>query len=275
LDESTVYQDIQVRFLGSGVSLEKPSIDHRINCVGSATLFTENHTTGQDEVLVVSGDSNGSCYLYRFSERLNYGSPSVQLLYRDERPILSLDLIHVGRRYLLLLGGTGGCVRIFDLPDTAEETAWLRLDNAPLVCYDAHSMGTNAIASFFITDSDGRCVLRICSGGDDQAICCCNVSVEAIDPNAPAVVSILQLNRAKEAALSAIKGVAFIDREHFVLAGYDQRLAVWSCNDGLLADEAVDIGDINCLATCFRPDQGDFLVAVGGAGVECLSIKVP
>jgi hypothetical protein len=276
LDESTVHHDIQVRFLGSGLSQEKPSIDHRINCVGSATLFPEDDSTGLNEVLVVSGDSNGSCYLYRFTERLSYRSPSVQLFYQDERPILSLDLIHIGRRYFVLLGGTGGSVHIFDLPDTAEQAAWLRLSNAPLVSYDAHSMGTNAIASFFTTGADGRCALRICSGGDDQAICCCNVSVEANDPNAPAVVSILQLNRAKEAALSAIKGVAFVDHEHIVVTGYDQRLAVWSCNDGLglLADEAVDIGDINCLATCFRPDQGDFLVAVGGAGVEILSIKV-
>ena len=128
-----------------------------------------------DCTLVVSGDSNGSCYIYLFSSELT--SSSGQLLYRDERPILSLDLIKCDSRYLLLLGGTSGSVTIFDLPGEAAPNAWLNITHTPLLRYIAHSMGTNSITACLKAFSDGSRFLRICSGGDDQAICCCDVNL--------------------------------------------------------------------------------------------------
>lgn len=268
LDPQSKTLEIDVKFLGNGIPQEKPTIDHRINCVGAVRVSSN----AGDLALIVAGDSNGSCYIYLFSSELT--SSSGRLLYRDERPILSLDLIRCDSRYLLLLGGTSGSVTVFDLPGDTAPNAWLDISHTPLLRYSAHSMGTNTITARLKTSSDGSRFLRICSGGDDQAICCCDVHLNTNELGVVDFAFVLRTSWAKEAAMSALKGVEFVDERHLVATGYDQRLSVWHCDDHVLVklvDVAVDIGDVNCLAHCII-GNGNHLVAVGGAGVELLSI---
>jgi hypothetical protein len=67
-----------------------------------------------------------------------------------------------------------------------------------------------------------------------------------------------------------------MDDYHLAATGYDQRISIWRLGKrnaklSLIADAAVDIGDINCLAYC-DAGMGKHLLAAGGAGVEMLSV---
>lgn len=262
-----VQDHINVEYLGHGRSTEKASIDHRINSIAAATLTKAN---GDNTLLVVSGDSNGSCYLHIFTETTKYALSGGQLLFQDERPILSVSLVQYFDRYLLVTGGTAGLVSVFDLRGASD--LGVKLVGTPILTYSAHSMGTNAIASVMISSEDNGCILRICSGGDDQAVCCCDVHLTESFPIAGAVIE--RIIWGKESSMSAVKGVGFIDNSHIAISGYDQQLSVWRCDGDCLVSKAtiaVDIGDINCLSATTL-DDGNHLVAVGGAGVELLLV---
>jgi len=199
---------------------------------------------------------------------------SIELLYQDERPILAVEIIRIGTRYILIIGTTSGEVVLFDLPSDASSTDWTDISNtAPILRYQAHSMGTNTISARLIEDSEQR-LLRICTGGDDQAICCSDVDVLFCGVCKLKQAAITATSRAPDAAISALKGVKFIADHYLVATGYDQRMSVWRVADGeiiFVTDTAVDIGDINCLAHVYV-GSGKHLLAAGGAGVELLSM---
>ena len=264
--------EIAVRNLGFGRPPVKQSIDQRLNAIGAVPLSSDSG----DDALVVTGDSSGSCYLYRYSGLADSNSSyEVQLFYQDDRPIIAVDIVKHDERYVLLLGTTAGDIVAFDLPGVADPQVWQNLSRIPLLRYSAHSMGTNAISARLHVVSGLR-RLRICSGGDDQAISCCDVAMSSCESGILNEATVLHTCRAENAAISALKGVAFIDDEHIVATGYDQRISVWEVGEAnaelsLVADAAVDIGDINCLAHC-EIGNNRHALAIGGAGVDLLSV---
>jgi len=259
-----------VKFLGYGRPPEKTTIDHRINTVSSA--FLESQFEREDDIhLVASGDSNGSCYLYFVKEsstktRLNVTG---QLLYRDLRPIVSLTTIKISNRILLLVGTTGGDLKILEVPQYGKTESI----GAPLVVLECkpHQMGTNCISGRVV---ERESVVRICSGGDDQSLFCCDVSVSST----PGVTArIVRSKIVQGAATSALRGICWCGDRHLVATGYDKQMKAWHLSDSftleLVATEQVDVGDVNCLACC--PSLGDnkCTVAVGGAGTELFSFS--
>jgi len=264
--------EIAVRNLGFGHPPVKQSIDQRLNAIGAVPLSSDSG----DDALVVTGDSSGSCYLYRYSGLQDSNSSyEVQLFYADDRPIIAVDIVKHDERYILLLGTTEGDIVAFHLPGAADPELWQELSIIPLLRYSAHSVGTNAISARLHVVSGLR-RLRICSGGDDQAICCCDVALPSCELGNLKEATVLHTCRAENAAISALKGVKFIDDEHIVATGYDQRISVWEVGEAnaelsLVADAAVDIGDINCLAHC-EIGNNRHALAIGGAGVELLSV---
>ena len=291
--------DLQIYFLGYGKTNTKATIDHRINAVKAIRL---DNNAGDQEAplhLVAAGDSEGNCYIYKVSldvsERKHswLGLP----LPRDDlpsKPILSTALLKIRERVLLLTGTTGGDIGIWDLPGTANAKEWDSLlpksneskDDGlfpvrKIASYRAHQMGVNSIsAALIVVDSSER-VVRVCSGGDDQAISVCDLLIifdEEDQNGALNSAKVLNLTTAREATSSAVKGVQMLGSDRIISVGYSQRLALWkvSSNGNLVLERTapVSVGDVNCLA-CSNPGDHDkgFVVGVGGAGIDLLSIE--
>ena len=291
INDATV-DDVVIRYLGSGSPMQKLSIDHRINCVRAIVLkddsdvedeYEHKENKYQPKLVVVSGDSNGSCYEYIFSKESNSIGT---LVYQDERPILCLDIILCYSHYILFLGGTAGDVKIFDVviyhnddPGSLDDSG-IFYRNDPWLCkrINAHSMGTNSIAARLLTYTDegsyhrySEYDFRVISCGDDQAICCTDFSLSG---------GIKSKFIVKDAALSALKGVQFITNNLVVATGYDQKISVWRCLEKepleKVHEGTTDIGDVNCFSACSigGTRRCSHLLVVGGAGLELLQLRL-
>ena len=279
--------DFSVELLGHGSPSKSASIDHRINAVKAFPLHVVDG--GNDAYLVATGDSNGSCYLYRVLHNPPKKKKTIAglLLCKEARPILSLDMVSAGdpRQILLVIGTNEGDVSVRDISsfvdssglDLCEEIT----NSATLACYRAHSMATNAISAQVLQGqhSSNKIVLRLCSGGDDQAVCCCDLEILTGDSSGRLrSIQSPRVETRREAALSAIRGINWIDGNRFVTTGYDQRLTLWQWeNDGSInkhEDIFVDVGDINCLACSTNRQDGKYEIAIGGVGIEFFSVNV-
>ena len=279
--DDTMVDRVAIRYLGSGSPVEKLSIDHRINCVRAFMLKKDCDSVDEEEedkdapiIFVVSGDSNGSCYEYQFSKSFN---ASGKVIYKDERPILCLDIIRSSSHYLLFVGGTAGDVAMIymTLPVDPYE------DWDPKLCLllHLHSTGTNSIAARILNDShyhhSGRDV-RIISCGDDQAITCTDVTIETYGRKKATTAQF----KVSDAALSALKGIQFITTNLVVATGYDQKISVWRCIDEKSLTKvhecATDVGDVNCFSACVIGGTNicSHLLVVGGAGIEVLKLQI-
>jgi WD domain, G-beta repeat len=278
--------EVVVRYVGRGKPVEKLSIDHRINCVRSAMLFSDNvFPDGGPIVLVVSGDSNGSCYFYLFSRSF---AACDNVKYETERPILALDILphnpnssNQNESCLIFVGGTSGDVLILSLLQYESSSVTGDTLIIPLMSFNAHSIGTNSIAAKRITSSCASdFMVRICSCGDDQAICCTDVTIflGGIGDAVEAYIDVT--SRVNEASLSALKGIEMISDNLFAVTGYDQRLSFWRYDEDLpmvkVYETPINVGDVNCFSKCTfggtrRRRQ---LIAVGGAGVEIVSLQL-
>jgi WD40 repeat protein len=276
--DDTMFDDVKIRYLGNSSPIEKLSIDHRINCVRAFVLKTDedlDESEGGDSyqpiIVVVTGDSNGSCYEYQFIKSF---TTSGKLVYKDERPILCLDIVPSASDYLLFVGGTAGDVAMIYL--TLPVEPYDDSDPTLRLLIHAHSMGTNSISVRTLSSNYNNRVLRILSCGDDQSISCRDVTISSygrVDArNAKCKV--------KNAALSALKGIHFIANNLVVVTGYDQKISLWRyiSNKSLVKvhECATDIGDVNCFSICsiggtHRCSQ---LLVVGGAGLEVLQLRI-
>ena len=254
---------VEVEFIGKGKPPEKALIDHRINCVDSVCL----DTFGENDVhLVVAGDSNGGCYLYRVIEsrkRSVVGS----LLYRDSRPIICLSLVTVDKRIVLVLGTTAGALKIFELCPIDGSS---RLESHPLLEIPAHQVGTNCVCSRVVPgDRPGEgSMLRVCSGGDDQTIFCCDVVLVPSVGGRPHSATLLR-SSSTLTNQTALRGIQWVGHNRLVAVSYCQVLSLWQVSLvglTLVTVEPIEVGDVNCLA-CQNTEAG-CCVAVGGIGVE-------
>ena len=276
-------EDLEISFLGKGTTRTKATIDHRINAVKAVPL------AGCRSHLVVAGDSDGNCHLFLVSEDTQTRPPFGLFAPTSSRPILCIEIIPVCGRLLVLVGTTGGDVLLFDLPSTVDEIndQWETITSSwsPMSSYRGHQMGTNTISASVLsmreTETGTSTSVFVCTGGDDQAVCSCLLSMETDTCKSQLKLSCtLNPQVTREASFSAIKGIAqfcYNKRRFVITVGYSQQLALWEyslkdtslhLSDNLL----IDLGDINCLAITNKP-QSNPLVVIGGFGVETVSMR--
>ena len=138
-----------------------------------------------------------------------------------------------------------------------------------LLSHKPHQMGLNGINAKIFSRPD---VLRVCSAGDDQAICCCDIRLKS--ENSRLEAAIFCSHSIPGAALSALRGIHWLSDNHILATGYDQRLSVWQLLPTVRETAIVytDVGDVNSLAY-IRQRGGHSLAAVVGAGVELFSLR--
>jgi len=269
-----------VQFLGFGHPPVKATIDHRINAVDSICL-AESENEDSSIHLVAAGDSNGSCFVYQINEaRTKRSNVMGQLLFRSLRPILSLALIRVAfTDQIFLLSGTTagdlniGVVRVVD--DIVNNPITTKICSFTVIVRDKpHQMGTNCLSARFVLDGDrAEPILRICSGGDDQSIFCCDVSLLSTEVRTSKIIRSASF---EGAASSAIRGISWCGDDQLVATGYDQSIKVWhlsscySLRPG--AVEQVDVGDVNCLSVIGNGTSAGYTVAAGGAGIALFDL---
>jgi WD40 repeat protein len=265
--------DLEIHYLGQFKNRDKALIDHRINNVKAIPL---KGTSPIRKHLVVAGDSDGCCHIFIVSEtKVEAGI----LVSTSPRPILCIDLLSVDDQVLVTIGTTGGDVLLFDLPGvyTNLEEHWndLKQGWTPMATYRAHQMGTNTVHASLQNDKH----VKICTGGDDQALCISDIALAIGDAGRLTLASDPNPRVIKELSFSALKGVYQVchSGRTFVLSvGYSQQLALWELDiEGhiVLQDRAsVDLGDVNCLAV--DDSTSAIRIVVGGLGVEYMSLKV-
>lgn len=267
--------DVDIQYLGSSIGPKRFSIDHRINSVKAVPILGSGSNVNH---LIVTGDSNGSCYIHLMSETQTTKSSGAHLLFRHERPILSLDIVHFDGTYLLFLGTTGGDILAFDVTRYLDAMNWNTISSKPLVRLQGHTMGTNALSAIPMPNGVGSRnsrTIRVGSGGDDQAISCFDVVVTINEKGYVNQAVVEREATFQNAGLSALKGIKWINNNMLVATGYDQQLSLWSWEgDGLCREREVtiDVGDVNCLGHYPFVD-GRHFVAVAGAGVEIITLN--
>ena len=289
---------LTITFLGHGRTVgPTASVDHRINAVQAMPLLVE---TAVGIHFVVAGDSNGNGHFFVVAQNKDLKrSKAGRVLPICHRPILCVEMIRVEDRILILFGTTGGDLLMWEAPGTISmDDDWdefLRqvcTDRSRLGAYQAHQMGTNTIsARVKSVDRNNNGIVSttvlICSGGDDQAICMCEVAF-IVNDHGELELRTDQLRPyvTKEASSSAIKGIVqFQDEDEttkLLSVGYSQRLAVWHhCSSDLrdspgaldLVDRClVDVGDVNSLASVGAPNKEQITIAVCGQGVEIFTM---
>lgn len=279
--------DAKVCFLGKTVSKRNVSIDHRINAVKAIPLLGSKRLH-----LVVAGDSDGNCHLYCATEEAKVGQGI--LIEVSSRPILCLDMCSIGNAILVAIGTTGGDVLLYSLPreENSVQPQWTQFKAtlSPLLMLPVHQLGTNTISMTAAPSLGGIFSVEIMSGGDDQALATIGLGVMVSPDGKVTIVDKQNLEVVTGASFSAIKGVTQItrwgDNKYCITTGYSQYLALWQLSEKidptlaaserqsikLLQSVPVDIGDVNCLATCCTSQQ-EALVAVGGLGVEVFVLK--
>lgn len=274
----TEQMNIDIIHLCTGILPDRFSIDHRINCLKAVPLSTKQNDNVTTYV-VVTGDSNGSCYFYLISDIPCTKTTVGKLLYRHERPIISLDIVICDTLLFLFLGTTEGDLLVFAVNTNTDFSNWNEVhhQNPLLIRYRAHQMGTNALSARRINDDSGDSdcyTIRVCSGGDDQRLSLIDIKAKMISGLHNPELLMVTKSYFDNAALSALKGVKLIQHNQIVTTGYDQRLSLWSYDDDKLVPKKmvpIDIGDVNCLASC-ELENGKHIFAVGGAGIEIVSL---
>lgn len=275
--EAMVTFDLSVSFLKTGRFLSKSTVDHRINAVCSVPLESED---GKRWHAVATGDSNGCVNLFLVSENVDQRSAATSLLLSgDLRAVLSLCFLRVGNRLLIFAGTTGGDIIIWSLHSTWEHYENQRFDCAPIWSYKAHQSGTNSIDARLVSTEATRSNIRICSGGDDQAITVCSAILNN-NYGENLAFNALSLHTSNNASRSAIKGVKLITVDRLLSVGYSQRLAMWeinteSCELTLSTSTPIDIADVSSLSLFFIGGAGELersVAVIGGEGVELQQI---
>ena len=110
--------------------------------------------------------------------------------------------------------------------------------------YSAHEMGTNCVATSMLhldTDADGCHNALIVSGGDDQGITACVVTLNTARSHCAVKRHITF--RYPGVAVAAFTGIA-IHHNMVVAVGIDQRLSVWSVDSSALRSATADTVDV-------------------------------
>ena len=269
---------LAIESLGSLTDAANGLQDHRINAV--AAMSVPLRGPGEQGYLVASGDSNGECYLYRVSGYVRQKRFSSRLVVRFDRPILSLAITRCLHRTLLLIGTSGGHLVMQDLSGS-ETDLFAQLSPKIDLCRP-HSVGTNAISvRTMSSDDNGTGLIRVCTGGDDQSVYCCDVALSTSPVDSwPALMSATILSSAllANACESAARGLSWMGDGHVCVTGYDQRLLVYKLDYPRLhcrAQHDILIGDVNCLSAVQNKTPCDsYLVVVAGSGLELFSIKI-
>jgi hypothetical protein len=276
--------DLEISFLGNGSVRLKASIDHRINAVKAIPLEGDSRVH-----LVMAGDSNGNCHIFLVTENLESRPAPGLMIPTSPRPVLCIDILRTLGRLCVVIGTTGGDVLLFDLPGSFIELSdqWDEIAKSwtALASYQAHQMGTNALSVDILSsthsDMGPRASLLVCTGGDDQAVCICEVSLVKDEQGRLKSEHDLRPQVTKEASFSAMKGIFQFCNDggrYIVTVGYSQQLAVWQyvnkeCRQLQLTGRIpVDLGDVNCLAAT-STSGSHFIFAIGGLGIETFGLR--
>ena len=271
LDQS---DKVSLRFLTEGSPNENATIDHRINDV-KAISYKDGMESHQ---LVVAGDSNGNVFAYRVPLGVHeYRRISGERIFHNARPVLSLEILEMNDEIcLVVIGNSAGEVVIvsIQLPyaDTPESSI------SVIHSIRGHSVGTNCITSTLVPTSDPvKKIYRICSGGDDQSLCCFELSVREEGQTRTVLTDLHEVSNGHQVSISAIRGLSWLDHSHLVVSGYGQRVSVWQIDDTtktfqLAAVADTEIGDVNSLSA-IRENDGHFTIAIAGIGVQLFSVN--
>jgi WD40 repeat protein len=235
-------------------------VDQRVNTI---SMIQVSHADLHDRTIIVCGSSSGACYRVEFE---NEHSGSMILFYQGDRPILSSCIVSVDGACYCIVGTSAGEAVLFRLDAINERGKMVD----PLLLIKAHSVGLNSVAASITRPNNSINLVRIFTGGDDQAVALHTVAIETKTGCAELQTSCTL----KNAGWSAIRGIRVVDDGYFLSTGYDQRLKLWSYDDeDVHLDKVlnVGIGDVNCLAVC--PSQSSYVVAVCGSGVEIFNIS--
>eukprot|EP00978_Attheya_sp_CCMP212_P013195 scaffold33114_cov55-Attheya_sp.AAC.2 len=286
--------DFHVHYLGTNKLLVKPSIDHRINAVSAIPLYSDEADTN-DSHLVLSGDSNGSLHVFFVQEKLNQSQKIIgHLLCTDSRPILCIATVRLSEDHVLaLVGDTGGQVQVWCLSGRVTDEGLSNLPLQPIHIYQAHQNGTNCVDAIILSQDSSNSQkfnVRICSGGDDQALTVCSAQVEidmsTDDKHHNLLFQEVHLKVFEGASSSALKGIKAMQDKNtrgarLYCVGYDQRISLWHLNE-IACDESLhfisssmsDVDDISALdCICCEDENGcrrEFTV-VAGEGMEMVS----
>jgi WD40 repeat protein len=270
--DTFILDGVTIQSLGKGYYPFKPSMDPRINVVKSVPVSLIDADDTSDHI-VLTGDSDGSIYLFLLSlkQTVHRTTPG-QLLYELERPVLAIEVMvsPSPSELIILAGTTDGSVVMWLLP-----LGDLSVLVSPIGRYEAHQVGTNSISALLTETFGDRYRLQICSGGDDQSIVVCTVDLfRNNEQNFSTRMHVVRVTKVDVASSSAIKGVKHLDKSHILSVGYSQILAIWRLSSDrsalkLLSTYAVDVADVNC----FSLSAAGNLVAIGGMGVEFVSVS--
>jgi WD40 repeat protein len=266
LRRASALDDIEVEYIGKGkLASKSSSIDQRINAVAAISIGSEDSDNAH-ESLVASGDSEGACYLFAVPAEVQ-SSYKGHLVFQSERPILCLSLARVLGRILLVAGTSGGELIVHDVTSLPSgELEWPQVFRSK-----PHMVGANTLDIRVPWKERG--VLRICTGGDDQRIHCCEIQVSEGASSAALIRSVTCHN----ACTTSVCGVSWLDDEHVCATCSGQQLAIFKVSFPRMtriACTSVPVGDVSGLAVCDSETPNCVTVAVAGAGVAIYKARL-
>jgi len=278
-----------VALLCSYRTLEKATIDHRMNAVRATPLLPHEKQCH----LVLSGDSDGNLHLcvvseYAVARRTVIGT----ILKGNGRPVLCLQLLRCFGKILAFVGTTGGEIFVWEFPGSvalSDEDVGIHnlegiIPTSPMYVYRAHQTGINSL-SVAIANSHS---VVICSVGDDQTLS--TSVIEFTDashhPNGslhPERGYVLITQCASASALKAVKLVLDSTFYRVYTTGYDEQITLWhlDVNPGEISVKYISSSPlgtegscIDCL--CLEQSDGSVheVIAVGGEGIELQSLDL-
>jgi hypothetical protein len=269
LRRASALDDVEVEYIGKGTlgSKSSSSIDQRINAVAAISIGSEDSDNAHAS-LVASGDSEGACCLYAVPAEVQ-SSYKGHLVFQSDRPVLCLSLARVLSRIILVAGTSGGELIVHDVtrfPSGGLE--WPQVFRSK-----PHMVGANAVDTRVPWNERG--VLRICTGGDDQRIHCCEIQVSEGASSAALIRSVTCDN----ACTTSICGVSWLDDEHVCATCSGQQLVIFKVSFPWMtriACTSVPVGDVSGLAVCDSNSEAPncVTVAVTGAGVAVYKARL-
>ncbi|KAJ2748953.1 WD repeat-containing protein 6 [Coemansia sp. BCRC 34490] len=183
----------------------------------------------------------------------------------------SVNGVHRSTKYVVS-GSTSGQLAFWDVTQFLEPNVDLKTkrDLGPpiLLQENVHQSGVNTIA---ISSHHDACSVSIATGGDDGSVAIWEYSAALSDPLS---TKLKLVARRTDAHASAVQAVAFLDGHKWVCSlGTDQRLAIWSVNNGhldLAHMACSQVADPSAMAIL---DSTCRSVVIVGIGIEFINFQ--
>ncbi|KAK7008171.1 hypothetical protein SK128_027141 [Halocaridina rubra] len=204
----------------------------------SATAHWVSHT----KAFIVLASSDGFLRMFEFDSEYE----TVRLL--NSQPlnhcVLKVDMVHVHSRSILLSATTDGNISFWEIQHIVDwmyqshESSLPSFEIKQLICVKAHQSGINSIAIYPKIKTKVEHVLyylTIASGGDDNKIGICNISIR-FEENQEMVMSAEERCTAVGHA-SQVTGLSWLSTDHLVSTSIDQRIIVWKLHQSCICME--------------------------------------